>query len=180
MTIADPSKLPTPLYAVVGAGDLVVRRIRTTAAGAEADPRPVPDQLQTADQSQLDALLSELRALPDRAQSVALETLGQAAAVYSELVERGESLVTRVRTQKATADTVAQARTTVAQAKGTATTARKQAAAGSKASRATASRSAKKATKATGTRAKATRTSATKTAQRGAKAVRDAGGKVGT
>lgn len=179
MTKADQSKVPNPLYAVVGAGDLVVERIRTTAAGVDGDPRAARQQLQTGAQTQLDALMAELRTLPDRAQSVALDTLGQAAAVYGELVERGVTLVTRVRNQQATQDAAAQARTTVAQARGAATTARKHTSAGTKTTRATASRSAKKAAKATAPRAKATRTSATKTARQGAKAARDAAGKVG-
>lgn len=157
---ADQTKLTTPLYAVVGAGDLVVKRIRTTAAAVEADPKV-------------------LRSLPDRAQSAALDALDQAATVYGELVKRGETLVTRVRSQQATLDTVAQAHSTAAQAKGTATTARRQAPSGAGATRTTAKRTANKATKATSTRAKATRTSATKTARSAGKAASDAAGKVG-
>lgn len=160
----------TPLYAVIGATDLVVERLRSTAAAV--DP---PQQL-----------VAELRSLPDRAQSAAVDALVQAVDLYSDLAERGEHLVTRVRRQPSTQETVANAQATQSQAKGAATTARKQA----KATTATARRStkstattttdtARKATKATTSRAKATATSAQKTAESATKAATDAAGKVG-
>ncbi|MDQ3592327.1 MAG: hypothetical protein M3386_05430 [Actinomycetota bacterium] len=193
------TKTPTPLYAVLGAGDLVAERIRRTTV--ETDPRH-------AAQQQLGALRAELRALPDRAQSAAHEALGQAASVYGDLAERGETLVTRVRNQQSTKDAAAAAKTTKSQAKATVTTARKesaqaakattttakkqagktadqgdktaeQAAEGAKATKTTAKRTTTKATNATRPRAKATRTSARKTAEATTKAATDAAAKVG-
>jgi hypothetical protein len=161
---------PTPLYAVIGATDLVVERLRTTAAAV--DP---PQQL-----------VAELRSLPDRAQSAAIDALVQAVDAYSGLAQRGEHLVTRVRRQPSTQDTVAHAQATQSQAEDTAATARKQAKAttatarrSTKSTATTATDSAKKATRATTSRAKATATSAQKTAESAAKAASDAAGKVG-
>jgi len=190
MALADQLKNRTPLYAVVGAGDLVVERLRTTAAAVEhTDPRTVHDQVltaQSAAQQRLDALVAELRTLPDRAQTVALDALDQAAVVYGELAQRGETLVTRVRGQQSTQRTAQQARATAAQAKGTATTARRQAGSAASTTRrsaergaATATTSAKKAAKQTTTRGKATSTSARKTARSATRAAADAVGKVG-
>lgn len=167
------TKTPTPLYAVVGAGDLVVERIRTTA-----------------DSIDLGELKSDLRDLRDRnvdwsefpehaqasAQQVLGQALGLAAGTYAELVERGEQLVDRVRRQQSTQRTANQAKTTRAQAKGTATTAKKQAGSAT----GTAKRASTTATKQTRTRAKGTATSARKTAQSATKAASDAAGKVGS
>jgi hypothetical protein len=166
------TKTPAPLYAVVGAGDLVVERLRTTAAAVDLE-------YLKADLQDLKDRKVDWRELPEHAQASAQQVLGQAlgiaAGTYSDLVERGEQLVTRVRKQQSTQRTAAQARTTSAQAKGTATTAQKQA----KSTGGTAKRTSKKATRATTTRAKATTTSAKKTAASATQAAGDAAGKVG-
>lgn len=145
------TKTPTPLYAVLGAGDLVVERIRTTAASVDTDPKgfqhQVQDQVHTVQsvaQQRADALVAELRALPDRAQAAAYEALGQAASVYGDLAERGETLVTRVRNQQSTKDAAAAAKTTRSQAKATVTTARKETAQAAKATSTTARKQAGK------------------------------------
>ncbi len=139
------TKTPTPLYAVLGAGDLVAERLRSTAAQLDTDPKALQSQVQDQVQSvqsaahhQFDSLLSELRALPDRAQAAASGAFGQAATVYGDLADRGETLVTRVRNQQSTQDAASAAKTTKSQAKATVTTARKQSAQAAKATSTTA------------------------------------------
>ncbi len=171
--MARTTKTPTPLFAVVGAGDLVVERIRHTAASVDIDDLK-------ADLKDLRDGKVDWRELPEHAQASAQQVLAQALGIavdtYSGLVERGEQLVTRVRNQQATQDVVAQAKTTTAQAKGATTTAKKQA----KTASGTAKRTTKKATRATAPRAKATTTSARKTATAAKRAASDAAGKIGS
>ena len=180
MTLTNQLKNSTAVQAVVGAGDYVAEQIRKNAANFDID------EAQAAAQKRIDALVAELRdlpehlrKLPDKAQAAGAETLSvaltQALTVYGELAERGEHLVSRIRNQKSTKDTVDQARTTVAQAKGTATTAKKSAKKAAPRAKTAATTSAK----ATTTRAKATRTSAKKTAGSATKAATDAAKKVG-
>ena len=202
MPLTDQIKNSTAVQALVGAGDFVVERIRTGARSIDVENASA--RAQTAAQERVDQLVAELRdlpeqlrALPDKAQAAAAETLSialsQALTTYGDLAERGEHLVTRIRNQQATKDTVAQAKTTKSQAKGTATTAKKSAkktASTTKRSAAqtrkkpgttgrTAKKSATKSASATRTRAKATGTSAKKTASAAKKATSDAAKKVG-
>lgn len=194
MTITEQIRKNTAVQAVVGAGDLVVERLR------HADVQQRVDALV----AELRELPEQLRGLPDKAQAAAAETLttalNQALATYGDLAERGEHLVDRIRNQQSTQQTAAQARTTTAQAKGAATTARKQAAGtttttkrsaaqtrgsakktsgSAKRTAKTATKSAKKSSAQTRSRAKATGTSARKTAKSAAKATTDAAKKVG-
>lgn len=162
------TKTPTPLYAVLGAGDLVAERLRSTAAQLDTDPKALQSQVQDQVQSvqsaahhQFDSLLSELRALPDRAQAAASGAFGQAATVYGDLADRGETLVTRVRNQQSTQDAASAAKTTKSQAKATVTTARKQSAQAAKAT----STTAKKQTDKVAAQANKTAEQANKTAE---------------
>ena len=84
-------KKMTPLYAVVGAGDLVVERIRLRRLA-------------------LDSRLEQLQAVPDKA-----------GDVYADLVSRGSRLVTRIRNQESTERLERRADTTARQAKSAAT-----------------------------------------------------------
>ncbi|WP_433165691.1 hypothetical protein [Kribbella sp. CA-247076] len=165
----------TPLYALAGAGDLVVEKFRAvsddvTARFAKLDQKTVQAELTKA-QSELtkrfEAIVADartapakLRELPATAQAGFTTVLGQAEETYEDLAGRGKELVERVRSQKATEDLVTQAKTTVSKAKATRTTAKKTAD--------TASRN-----------VKATATSARKTAKTASKAATDAAGKVG-
>jgi len=125
-------KKKTPLYAVVGAGDLVVEKARSRRPSlAPAALRSVPEQVQT-----------------------------RAGDIYTDLVDRGSRLVTRVRNQKSTQDLGRQASTAKSQTKGAAT-------------------SAKNTAKTTRTRAKAATTSARRTASQAKQAAGDAADKVG-
>jgi hypothetical protein len=169
----------TPLYAIAGAGDLAVEKFRAvsddvTTRFAKLDQKTLQSTLQTeltkrqAELSKrLEVLAAEaktvpakLRELPSVAQAGLTTVLGQAEETYEDLAGRGKDLVTRIRSQKATEDLVAQAKTTVSKAKATRTTAKKTAD--------TASRN-----------VKATATSARKTASKATKAAATAAEKVG-
>ncbi|HLK94676.1 MAG TPA: hypothetical protein VK365_02955, partial [Nocardioidaceae bacterium] len=62
MTLTDQLKKSTPLHAFVGAGDLVVERIRHSAATIDE----AQASAQAAAQARVDALISELRELPEQ------------------------------------------------------------------------------------------------------------------
>lgn len=143
------------LYAVIGAGDLVVERIRATAAHVEGG-----------------SVSTDWRELPVQATASAQVMLAQAldvaAGTYTGLVERGEQLVTRIRNQQSTRDAVAQTETAVIQTKS----------AGNAATN-TVKKTARKTSRTTTTRAKAAGTSAKKAAERTADAVSEAADKIG-
>jgi heparin binding hemagglutinin HbhA len=165
----------TPLYAIAGAGDLAVEKFRevsddVTSRFATLDQKALQVELakrQTKLTKRFEALAADaktvpakLRELPSFAQASLTNVLGQAEETYEDLAGRGKDLVTRIRSQKATEDLVAQAKTTVSKARATRTTARK--------TTETASRN-----------VKATATSARKTAKSASKAVADAATEVG-
>ncbi|GAB2676289.1 hypothetical protein [Kribbella swartbergensis] len=169
----------TPFYALAGAGDLAVEKLRAvggdvTARFAKLDQKTLQSEL-TKRQNELAKLIetrfeaivadaktapAKLRELPAVAQAGFTTVLGQAEETYEDLAGRGKDLVERIRSQKATEDLVTQAETTVSKAKATRTTAKKTAE--------TASRN-----------VKATATSARKTAKTASKAAADAATKVG-
>ncbi|ONI66917.1 hypothetical protein BWI15_27405 [Kribbella sp. ALI-6-A] len=169
----------TPLYVIAGAGDLAVEKFRAvsedvTARFAQLDQQKLQATLQTELtkrqvelSKRLEALAADaktvpakLRELPAVAQAGLTTVLGQAEETYEDLAARGEEIVGRIRSQKASEDLAAQAKTTVSKAKATRTTARKTAD--------TAARN-----------VKATTTSARKTTKTAAKAAGDAAAKVG-
>ena len=165
----------TPLYVIAGAGDLAVEKFRAvsedvTSRFAKLDQKTVQTELtelQTELAKRFEALAADartvpakLRELPAVAQASLSTVLGQAEVTYEDLAARGEEIVTRIRSQKATEDLVTQAKTTVSKAKATRTTARKTAD--------TATRN-----------VKATATSARKTAKTATKAASAAADKVG-
>jgi heparin binding hemagglutinin HbhA len=165
----------TPWYAIAGAGDLAVEKIRevsddVTRRFATLDQKALQAELakrQTELSKRFEALAADartvpakLRELPAFAQAGFTTVLGQAEETYDELAGRGEKLVTRIRSQKASEDLAAQARATASKAKATRTTTRKTA-------------------EATTRSVKATTTSARKTAKSASKAAGDAADKVG-
>lgn len=126
----------TPVFAVVGLTDLAVEmvreaRVRATTAGAEltsdlrADLNPVA--IQNKAQARVLGVAEQAQELPALALNRSLELAGKAQESYESVAARGEKLVKRVRTQKATKDLIAQAETTVALGKGAVTTVRKSA-----------------------------------------------------
>jgi len=174
----------TPLYAIAGAGDLAVEKLREVSEDVTTRFVALKDQPKTV-QSELSKVQTELakaqaelakrfetltaeaktmpaqlRELPSAVQASLTTVLGQAEDRYDELAVRGKDLVTRIRSQQATDDFEAQARSTVSKAKATRTTARKAA-------------------NSTSRSAKASATSARKTAKTASKAAGDAATKVG-
>lgn len=116
-----------PVYAVVGATDLAVEKVRAArsravAAGAELADL---DVAKVAEQ------------VPARARTATRDLAGKAQSSYDALVTRGEELVKRLREQKATTDLVASANTTLSRSKGAVTTARNAAAETQRAAKAT-------------------------------------------
>jgi hypothetical protein len=169
----------TPFYAIAGAGDLAVEKVRAvgedvTARFAKLDQKTLQAEFTkelTKAQSELtkrfEAIVADartaparLRELPKTAQAGLTVVLGQAEETYEDLAGRGKDLVERIRQQKATEDLVTSAKTTVSKAKATRTTTRK---------------TAQSATRTV----KATATSARKTAKAAAKAAESAAEKVG-
>ncbi len=155
----------TPLYAVVGVGDLAVAKLRN--ARGEID----------------------VQSVPSKAQGLLGDAIVSAFSTYGDLAGRGKSLVTRVRRQQATSDLQEQAESTVARAKATRTTVKKQAGATTQSAAATTATARKSAAATTSTAkksasrakssAKATTTSAKKTASATKKATSDAADKTG-
>jgi heparin binding hemagglutinin HbhA len=121
----------TPVYVAVGVTDLAVEKVRDArerAAAARANFSVTDLPARVAGQAQQ---------VPTQAFNRTLEIAGRAQESYDDLAERGEKLVKRLRTQKATKDLIAQAETTVRLGRGAVTTARKAATETQRAARAT-------------------------------------------
>ncbi|MBM7783800.1 hypothetical protein [Tenggerimyces flavus] len=156
-----------PFYAVAGAGDLAVEKIRQLSklaqdrlATIDTDQSAITTRVQTELETRADELTKQAKAISDRAQAAWQDALGQANETYVALAGRGESLVGRIRNQASTKQLEDQAETTVRSAKATVT-------------------SVKKAATSARTRAKSTATSARKTAESARKAAGAAADKVG-
>jgi len=109
---------PTPLYAVVGAGDRLVAKLcdareevqaRGEALNADHrwDPRRLPATLQAAAAARVETVTAEVRTrtadaktLPDQATVLLTDVVAQAIMTYAELAERGREIVARVRGQQ--------------------------------------------------------------------------------
>jgi heparin binding hemagglutinin HbhA len=167
----------TPLYAVAGAGDLAVAKLREVPSRfstLKVEPKLVQDRVTgslNSIQGDVRAFPERARTLPEKAQAFAQVQLGKATEAYEDitgkatetygdLAKRGKNVVGRIRRQKASQDLKADIETTTAKAKATETTARK-------------------AVTSTQRAAKGTATSAAKTAKTAEKATKDAAGKVG-
>jgi heparin binding hemagglutinin HbhA len=167
-----------PFYAVAGAGDIAVRKLREVP-GRLSVLRVEPKDIT----STITMIREEIPTVPARAQTVAVviveEAVGLADAVYVDLVTRGRSVTNRIRRQKATQDLQASANTTVRRTKAATTTAKKSAAETRTATRGAATTARKRAAGTTKA-AKSAATSATKTAAAATKAVADGAEKVGS
>jgi heparin binding hemagglutinin HbhA len=118
----------TPVLAAVGLTDLAVEKVRDArvrAAAVRADLAPAT--MQTRARTRVAEVAEQGRELPALALGRGLELAGRAQESYESVAARGEKLLARVRTQKATKDLVAQAESTVALGKGAVTTVRKSA-----------------------------------------------------
>jgi hypothetical protein len=129
--VADITKTvteSTPVYAAVGATDLAVEKVRDArvrAAAARAEL--TADKIQARVAKRATEVTEQAQHMPVLALNRSLEVASKAVDGYESLAARGESLVKRVRNQKATKDLVAQAETTIALGKGAVTTVRKAA-----------------------------------------------------
>jgi len=90
----------TPLYAVAGAGDLAVERVRRVAALRGAlEPKLVRDRVAT--------LRSDVAALP--AKTRAFARLARAEAAYNGLATRGRDVIDRIRRGRPVQEILAEA-----------------------------------------------------------------------
>jgi heparin binding hemagglutinin HbhA len=134
-TKTDRSAIPTPLFAVVGATDLAVERVRAVVAvvpaaqaqfeervnGARAD---VEKRVSEFDPRTIAATVQEI---PTRATARALEVASKGQMAYEDLAARGKSLVDRIRSQASSQELAAQYDTAVSRGKAAVTTARRAA-----------------------------------------------------
>jgi heparin binding hemagglutinin HbhA len=202
----------TPVYAAVGVTDLAVEKVRharSRAVAARADfhvsalqdiaakraekvakrAEKVAEQAhQVAERAE--KVAGQAQQIPALALNQTLEAAGKAHTTYTELAVRGEKLVTRLRSQKATKDLLAQAGTTVSFGKGAVTTVRKAVRGEAKvakrvvrksgpATRLSTKPTARKSTAAAKRATKATVTSASKTVTAATTAVKAAAPKIG-
>jgi heparin binding hemagglutinin HbhA len=195
----------TPVYAAVGVTDLAVEKVRharhrAVAARADFHVSALQDMAakraeKVAEQAhqvaeRAEKVAGQAQQIPSLALNQTLEAAGKAHTTYTELAVRGEKLVTRLRSQKATKDLLAQAGTTVSFGKGAVTTVRKVVRGEAKATKRVVRKSgpatrlstkptARKSTAAAKRATKATVTSASKTATAATTAVKAAAPKIG-
>jgi hypothetical protein len=85
-------KDPTPFYAIVGAGDLAVKKVREVRAEAQERMAKTPD----------------VKTLPDKAQAAMSDVVSQAFSTYTELANRGKDLLTKMREQPVSSELAVQ------------------------------------------------------------------------
>lgn len=125
----------TPLYAVVGATDLAVKRVRAAAANASAVQAQFEAKVSAVQADvekrvtaiDLRALRSQAQEVPTKAAARAFEVAGRAEAAYEELTKRGKLLLDQVRSQTSTQELVQQAGNTLSRGRAAVTVARKAA-----------------------------------------------------
>jgi heparin binding hemagglutinin HbhA len=178
MSVTKTITTSKPFYVVAGAGDLAVKTLR------EGTDRLSALRIERKDiETTISSLQSETKALPAKAQTVAVtlvaDVAGKVGNSYDELLGRGRSVVTRIRRQKSTQELERQASTTVRRSKATVTSAR-QAVAATRSSVKGTTTTAKKSAAGTKKTAKSATTSARKTTATAKKAAADASAKVGS
>jgi heparin binding hemagglutinin HbhA len=110
----EPRKIPNPLYAAAGAGELAYEQLRrlpervAELRGRVAELRPVAEAVtERVSERKLRADIDKLRDSARRNAQVFVSSAQvaqkQAAAVYDELVARGERVVAGARTEQAKA-----------------------------------------------------------------------------
>ncbi|MGE9808631.1 hypothetical protein [Janibacter sp. G1551] len=124
-TVADAK----PLYVAAGVTDLAVERVREAGASAARTRDEYvarANKVRAFDVTTLPTLATaRVTKAVEQAQAAPTEAAKKAQDSYADLTARGEKLVKRVRTQKATQDLVAQVEATLALGKGLVTTTRK-------------------------------------------------------
>ena len=118
----------TPVYAAVGVTDLAVERLREARArAAAARPDLNVSHMQDRAVKRIEKVTEQALHMPAQVRDQTVEAADKAQHTYTELAVRGEKLVQRLRSQKATQDLLAQADNTVSLGKGAVTTVRKAA-----------------------------------------------------
>jgi hypothetical protein len=118
----------TPVYAAVGVTDLAVERLREGRARAAAvRPDLSVSAMQHRAVKSIEKVTEQALHMPAQVRDQTVEVADKAQHTYAELAVRGEKLVKRLRSQKATQDLLAQADSTVSLGKGAVTTVRKAA-----------------------------------------------------
>lgn len=189
-TLSDP----TPLYALAGAGDFAVEKLRAAstelnAYAAKFDPKVFAEQTQASVTQRVSSLPAEAKAAPAHlkefpakvqaaAGDAAAKAVSGAIIAYGDFAQRGEEIVTRIRKQQASQDLGEQVDATSAKVKAAATTAQKSAKA-TKTSAKSTTTTAKKSAAKTKVATKAAVTSTEKSAEAAAQATKDAADKIG-
>lgn len=154
---ADLKKTATDTgYAVVGATDIAVERVRSAqvrAAAVRAD-------------LELKKVSGRVQQAPTVAVTMGLEAAGKVEETYTELSARGKKLVERIRRQRATQDLLAQGQVAISRTKAAVTTVRRGAGETSTATKATVTTGKREAAETAGEVRKTTRkrTAGTRTA----------------
>ncbi len=131
----------TPVFAVVGVTDLAVEKVRDARAQALAarkavatvDPKGLGQELTV----RAEKAAKQVQDVPAHLLNRSLELAGTAQVQYDAFATRGEVLLKKIRTQKATQDLMVQVDQTVAASKGAVTTVRKAVASTQQSARAT-------------------------------------------
>jgi len=118
----------TPVYAAVGVTDLAVERLREARTRAAAvRPDLSVSAMQDRAVKSIEKVTEQALHMPAQVRDQTVEAADKAQHTYTKLAIRGEKLVKRLRSQKATQDLLTQADNTVSLGKGSVTTARKAA-----------------------------------------------------
>lgn len=109
MTTANTKKIPAPLYAAAGVGDLAYQEIRrlpervANLRGRAVELRPVVADAMSEDRLKAD--LERLRTVARRNASILIDNAHvaqeRATAVYTDLVARGERVVQSAKAERA-------------------------------------------------------------------------------
>lgn len=162
-TLTETISETSAVYAVVGATDLAVEKVRDArgralAARGQIDVLELPVKAATQ--------LSKVAERAQRVNSVAMESTrelsGRVHESYDQLADRGHRLVTRVRGQKSTQELLTQASSTVSRGKGAVTSVRRAAVDTRRSAKATATTARRDATRVTDDLAGEARTAATR------------------
>lgn len=146
-----------PLYAGVGVTDLAVGIVRDLVTGTQTRIAGVTTLAKDARvsreaiEARVADLQSEVKAYPAKVQALIDDNAALVNGAYADLVQRGETLVGRIRGQESSRATAASARTTLSKAKTTRTQTATATAAAGTAARTTTKKAAKRATTATRT-----------------------------
>ena len=174
-----------PFYAVAGVTDAAVKSLREVPAKLPT-VRIERKDVEKAVEKAVANLQAEAVAFPSKAQSTAVglagDVVGRADSVYTDLVVRGRSVVTRIRRQKASQDLSANAATTVRRTKATSTSAQNTAGETTRTAKKAATRTKSTAAKKSATTrstAKSATTAARKTAESAVRATTDGADKLG-